>query len=224
MLDPLKTAFKETFAYLFMALKALYFWRREPPVSSVAALAHYCDTRSKFVAQTTLYGYIRTRAGTRYTLLYEDEVFTRSVNIAKWEIWIASLCDLATYAAATVGRRAAARPGELNALAAHIVETVLAAEAVPAERPQGFGEAREAYGEAAGRIAWNQVEPGEDLFAGSLAALVRWAPVADELKVLDAAIVRNSMRFKWKQVRDRFNKAIDAEAVLEDWRAGGRAG
>ena len=61
----------------------------------------------------------------------------------------------------------------------------------------------------------------EGPLAGSLDALIEWAPIADELKILDEAIVRNSMRFKWKKVRDQFEKLIDADAVLADWRAGG---
>ena len=221
MLSELKSAFKETIAYLFMALKALYFWRAESPIVSVDELVRYVDTRSKFVAQTTLFGYIKTRAGTRYVSLYEDETFTRSANIAKWEIWLSSLCDLATYSVASIGRRVGARPDELEALAFHIVDTVLAAEQVPPERPQGFGDVREAYAKRAHETYWHQIEPGEGPLAGSLDALIEWAPIADELKILDEAIVRNSMRFKWKKVRDQFEKLIDADAVLADWRAGG---
>ena len=221
MLSAFKTALKETATYLFMALKALYFWRSPPPVGSVEALAHYVDTRSKFVAQTALFSYIKTRAGTRYVSLYEDELFTRSANIAKWEIWLSSLCDMATYAVAAIGRRSAAGPDELSALAAHIVDGVLAAEEVPAERPQGFGDIRAAYARRAHETRWNQIEPGEGPFQGSLDALIEWAPIADELKILDELAVRNSMRFKWKKVRDQFETLVDADAVLADWRARG---
>lgn len=221
MLSELKSAFKETAAYLFMALKALYFWRAESPIVSVAELVRYVDTRSKFVAQTTLFGYIKTRAGTRYVTLYEDETFTRSANIAKWEIWLACLCDLATYSVAGIGRRVGARPDELEALAVHIVETVLADEEIPAERPQGFEDIRDAYVARAHATHWHQIEPGEGPLAGSLDALIKWAPIADELKILDKEIVRNSMRFKWKKVRDQFEKVVDADAVMADWRYGG---
>lgn len=224
MLSALKSTFKETVTYLFMALKALYFWRVETPIVSVDELVRYVDTRSKFVAQTTLFGYIKTRAGTRYISLYEDETFTRSANIAKWEIWLACLCDLATYSVAGIGRRVSARPDELEALAVHIVETVTAAEEIPVERPQGFGDIPEAYARRAHATRWHRIEPGEGPLAGSLDALIEWAPIADELKILDKEIVRNSMRFKWKKVRDQFEKIIDADAVLADWRAsGGRA-
>ena len=219
MLSDLKTAIKETAHYLFMAVKALYFWRPETPITTVAQLVAYVETRSKFVAQTTLYGYIKTRAGTRYVALYEDPLFTESVNIAKWEIWLTCLGDMAIYATATLGRKAVASPGELEALAIHIVDSVTLAEEIPAERPKGFDDIRQALATRARATAWNQVELGEAPFQNSLAALIEWSPVADELKMRDEGIVRNSMRFKWKKIREQFDQALDAEAVLADWRS-----
>ena len=219
MLSALKTAFKETATYLFMAFKALYFWRREPPVATVAQLVAYVETRSKFVAQFTLFGYIKTRAGTRYVSLYEDPLFAKSVNIAKWEIYLACLCDMAIYTTAGIGRKAVARPGDLEALAIYIVDSVTMAEEIPAERTQGFGDIRAAHAARARATAWNQIEPGEGPFEASLSALVEWSPIADELKVHDVEIVRNSMRFKWKKIRDQFERSIDADAVLADWRS-----
>ncbi len=219
MVSNLKTALKETAEYLFMALKALRFWRREPPVLNVEQLVNYVDTRSKYVAQTTLYGYVKTRAGTRYVSLYEDPLFTKSVNIAKWEIYLVCLCDMATWATAFLGHHTMAKPGELEALACHIVDSVVMAEAIPEERPQGFGDIRDRYAGQARSTAWNQFEPGDGAFENSLSALVEWAPIADELKFFDVEIVKNSMRFKWKSVRDQLTGLLDAEAVLADWRS-----
>lgn len=219
MPSKLHTALKETAVYLFMALKALYFWRREPPVTTVDELVAYVESRSKFVTQTSLFSYIKARVGTRYVSMYQDPLFTKSVNIAKWETYLASLCDFAIHAAASIGRRCAARPGELEALAIHIVDSATMAEEIPAERPQGFGDIREAFARRAQATAWNQVEPGAGLFQDSLSALVKWAPIADELKVHDVEIVKNSMRFKWKKVRDQFDQVLDAESVLADWRS-----
>ena len=202
-----------------MALKALRFWRKPPPVRTLADLVDYAETRAKFVSQTSLYGYVRTRAGTRYASLMEDDVFANSVNIAKWEIFLACLCDLATYVAASVGRRQTAAPAEIRALAIHIVDTATANEEIPAERPQGFDDVRAAYTARAADIDWAGDLRGEAAFQGSLAALVEWAPVADELKKDDVDIVKNSLRFKWKKIRDQFETLLDADAVLADWRS-----
>jgi len=63
------------------------------------------------------------------------------------------------------------------------------------------------------------VAHGETAFDNSLDSLVHWAPVADELKINDVEIVRYSMRFRWKKVRDQFNEILEPEAVRADWRA-----
>lgn len=207
--------------YLLLALKALQFWRRPPPVTETNHLVRFVETRSKFVAQTTLYGYVRTRAGTRYYSLMEDDVFAKSLNIAKWEVYLACLSDLAFYAAAIVGKRSNAENDEIRALAVHLVSTATLEEEVPPERPQGFADTRTEFAQRTRNVIWNEVPDGEAPFEGSLSALVHWAPIADELKIQDAEIVKNSMRFKWKQVRDQLNALIDAESVMADWRSRG---
>jgi hypothetical protein len=201
-----------------MALKALCFWRRPPPVLTLPDLVAFAETRAKFVAQTTLYGYIKTRAGTRYVSLMEDDIFANSVNIAKWEIYLACLCDLAAYAAASVGRQQQAPPDEIRALAIHLVDTAIASEEIPAERPQGFDDIRTTFTARAQATDWAGDMSGDAAFHGSLSALVEWAPIADELKINDVLIVKNSMRFKWKKVRDQFETILDADAVLASWR------
>lgn len=202
-----------------MALKALRFWHRPPPVPTLSDLVAFAETRSKFVAQTTLYGYVKTRAGTRYVSLMADDVFANSVNIAKWEIYLASLCDLAAYVAARTGRNQSAAPSEIRALAVHLVDTATINEEIPAERPQGFDDIRAAFAARAVATNWTEDLIGDAAFQGSLSALVEWAPIADELKINDVDIVKNSMRFKWKKVRDQFETLLDADAVFADWRA-----
>jgi len=214
-----KNSLKEVAFYVFLALKALRFWRREPPVTTPDELARYADTRSKFVAQTTLFGYLKTRSGTLYRSLFEDEKFANSINIAKWEIYLICLCDFAIYAAARVGNTASASDDEFQGLARYLVMSVLAAEEIPAERPDGFDDVREAFEIRIKGVIWRDTDESDDFFADSRKALVKWAPIADELKDLDTEIVENSMFFKWKQVRGQFNELLVAEAVLEAWRA-----
>lgn len=219
MLPKLKEAVKETARYLFIALKKLRFWRRDPPVTTCRELVDFVETRSKFIAQITLYGYIKTRAGTRYTSLFENDVFIESINIAKWEIYLSCLCDLAIYAAAMTGR-AAANTAEIEALATYIVNTATLGEEIPAQRPQGFGDIRAAFASRARLTQWSEISEGENAFHASPESLVEWAPIADELKTFDVTIVKNSMRYKWKRVRDQLIQLLDADSVLADWRSG----
>ena len=45
-------------------------------------------------------------------------------------------------------------------------------------------------------------------FNESALALYEWAPIAEELKILDRKIVLNSMILKWDNIKDEFTKLI----------------
>ena len=59
-------------------------------INSIKQLIDYIQSRSAHVTQTTLYGYIKTRIGTRYPAMVEDENFSPSITkileglISKW--------------------------------------------------------------------------------------------------------------------------------------------
>ena len=66
-------------------------------INSKEDLRNFIQERSAHVTQTTLYGYIKTRIGSRYAMMFEDEVFLKSINLAKWNIYMAALTDCTFY-------------------------------------------------------------------------------------------------------------------------------
>ena len=80
--------------YLFPLRKIT---NRFKSINSKEDLQNFIQERSAHVTQTTLYGYLKTRIGTRYTLMLEDEKFAESINIAKWNIYVAAISDLTFY-------------------------------------------------------------------------------------------------------------------------------
>ncbi len=218
MLRQLQDAFEAAVFYVVLALKAVRFWDRGEPIANVETFIRFAETRSKYVSQTTLYGYIRTRAGTRYASLLEDPIFAESVNIAKWEVYLACLFDLTRYIVAKVGENSDATADELCKLTVHSINRTLNNEVIPEERPDGFSAAMTAFEERAKMTNWAELKANNTVFSSSADALVEWAPIADELKILDVEIVRNSILFKWKRVRDQLDPLIEAEALLQDWR------
>ena len=61
---------------------------------------------------------------------------------------------------------------------------------------------------------WQDLAEGPNAFQSSADALIRWAPIADELKDLDEEIVRNSIHMRWINVRRDIKDTLKAEAVL----------
>ena len=63
------------------------------------------NERSAFVTQTTLYGYLKTRMGLKYTLMFSDDVFIQSVNKSKWNIFVVAVSDLTLFTVSSLIKR-----------------------------------------------------------------------------------------------------------------------
>ncbi len=218
MLKEVLLAFREAAFFVGLAFKGLCFWRKPPPVTTPDELRDFIESRAKMVTQITLFGYLKTRAGTRYTSLFEDDVFANSISIAILEIYLVALSDLTIFASARIGRDSGAGAEETRSLALYMYRNILGDEEIPAYRPQGYDAARSAFSERAAEAPWPEMAQGEAAFGGSLAALVEWAPVAPELKSQDIEIIKTSMWFRWKAVRDQLVEILDASAVMAAWR------
>ena len=193
---------------------------RRSPVIDANGLRLFIETRSSHVAQTSLYGYIRTRAGTRFPELFENDTFIESLNIAKWQIWLACVGDLSVYAGGLVASRAGASQEQVGPLMTSIVDDILDRTGTPDDAGEKFGEGA---AHVRGRIAdteWAAVTDDEEPFSESPEALIEWAPIVDDLKQYDTEIVMNSARFRWHEVRRDLRRDLDAEAVLNSVRPG----
>ena len=104
---------------------------RRRTIADLAALQHFLDTRASLVAQTTLYGYLRTRSGTRYPVLFENDAFVVSINHAKWQMWLACLSDLSVFAGGLLARRSQAGPTAAGAAVRRTVEAILERTGTP---------------------------------------------------------------------------------------------
>ena len=203
-------------------LKALAERFDRRPIDSVETLTHFVQTRSAYVAQTALYGYLKTRMGTRYRDLFQDDVFAGAIRLAAMRIFVSSLGDLTVFAVAVARERGQLGADEAAALAQRCFDEamrrVLDGEdpgAVPTDMAADFRVRLE-------RTPWPDAAVGENAFAGSAADLVRFAPVIDEFKELDSEIVTNSIRFRWRDVRTQFRRRVDGPALCRAWRRSAR--
>lgn len=187
------------------------------PIDSVAALESFVSTRAAFVAQKTLYGYVKTRMGTRYVAMFEDKAIIASLNIARMHVFAACLSDFAIYAAATATHGQAVPNDSSRALARRCFTRGLQDNS--AEAPAEFS-GPDCIAEFDRRLSgtdWQHGARQPENFTQSPAALARWAPVADKLKKLDDEIIGNSVKFAWRDIREQFNRRLDAAAVVADW-------
>ena len=77
--------------YLFSLFKAFIPKRK---IKNIGDLKEFIQKKSAWVSQVTLYGYLKTRMGTRYVLHFDNEALLESINKAKWNIYSVALQDL----------------------------------------------------------------------------------------------------------------------------------
>jgi len=187
------------------------------PIASLDALIAFVETRAAYVAQTSLYGYLKTRMGTRYRYIFEDTTYAASINFAKWRIYAACLEDLAIFAAGTAVKDSAVTAESAAALARHLFERAVDTTFEDVDDPELRGTVLSVLDARLPSVDWDTAADGENAFAASPRALVTYAPIADELKSLDTDIVTYSIRFRWRDVRDQLRKRIDGAAIRAAW-------
>ena len=187
---------------------------RKRTIADAAALQHFLDTRASHIAQRTLYGYLRTRAGTRFPVLFENDAFVVSINHAKWQMWLACLSDLSVYAGGLLALRSRVEPIAAGAATRRAVEAILERTGTPDDSGPLFAEGAMTVRNRLDRCDWHALDDDESAFTASPDALVRHAPIIPELMALDEEIVRNSVRFQWQEVRRELRATLDADAVL----------
>jgi hypothetical protein len=187
--------------------------RNVEPVHDRNALRTFLDTRASFVAQTSLYGYLRTRAGTRYPELFDDDAFVVSINVAKWQIWLDCLGDLACFAGGALVR-AGHDASKVSVLMQQLVGEILDSHGVPNDCGEDFSAHAQRVRDRLATCDWALMTDDEGPFSASPASLVQWAPVVQEFKDLDAEIVQNSVRFRWQEIRRDLRNNLDAAGVM----------
>ena len=73
------------------------FLKPKKKINNISDLKFFIKRKSAWVSQETLYGYLKTRMGAKYVLMFDDEIFLGSINKAKWNIYAISLQDLIFY-------------------------------------------------------------------------------------------------------------------------------
>ena len=182
--------------YLLPIVKITSYFKN---INSKQDLQTFIQQRSAHVTQNTLYGYLKTRMGHKFTIMVDDDVYSKSINIAKWNIYMASLVDLTFYVFSYLITEKNLKENDSKEFFLNIIKK---------EKENGLSEelyvkAKEIFLKRYETIDFNKYYI-ENPFQESCKALYHWSPIADELKVLDKKIVLNSMSLKWNLVMDEF--------------------
>ncbi len=188
--------------YFFSLFKAFIPKKK---IKNLDELEEFIQSKSAWVSQVTLYGYLKTRIGTRYVLHFDNEEFMKSVNLAKWNIYAVSLQDLTFFSFSYL--KVHFNFEEMDR-AKKIFLKILDDETSNKMPPDIIEEAKKSFNERLEKIDWENYY-SDIPFNQSALSLHKWAPIADELKSLDRKIVLNSSILKWDVIKKEFRERIE---------------
>ena len=174
-------------------------------IRDLTDLENFIQKKSAWVSQVTLYGYLKTRMGTKYVLHFDDEKFLGSINTAKWNIYSIALQDLTFY---TLSYLKVIKNYQNTEKSKIIYNSILEKEKNNGMPEDIINSAKTIFQERYDNINWEKYFNNLP-FNKSALALYDWAPIAEELKTLDRKIVLNSMILKWDNIKDEFTRLIN---------------
>ena len=168
-------------------------------INSKKDLRNFIQERSAHVTQTTLFGYIKTRIGSRYAMMFEDEVFLKSINLAKWNIYMAALTDCTFFVFSYLIDKKNLKQNDALEVFMDIIES---------EKNNGlenklYEDTKLEFNQRLKEVEWNKYYQNHP-FKNSSLSLLKWSPIAENLKALDKEIVLNSIKLKWNLVENEF--------------------
>lgn len=185
------------------------FRRRSFPIESIDGVRDFAVTRSAFIAQKTMLGYVKTRMGTSYPEMFRDDLIIASLKEATMQHYSACLSDLTSFL-----YRDLAQQGYLNQTdcAEHAKGTFrsgLGSNKDPSLELFDMEKACITFEARIRDIAWTESFDSFQHFIESPKSLIRWAPIADDLKKRDREIAENSVSFAWIEVRKEYHDLLN---------------
>ena len=178
----------------------LKYFQKTKKIQNYDDLKDFIQKKSAWVSQVTLYGYLKTRMGAKYVLMFEDEIFLSSINKAKWNIYAVCLQDLTFY---TISYLKVERNFHDIEKSKEIYFSILEKELQNEIPKEIYEKAKKEFSERYEKINWNDYYKSLP-FNTSALSLYEWSPIAEELKILDKKIVLNSMILKWNNIKKEF--------------------
>ena len=186
--------------YLFPVEKVTSYFKS---INSKEDLQKFIQQRSAHVTQNTLYGYLKTRMGHKFTIMVEDEVFSQSINLAKWNIYTVAIADFTFYAFSYLMNEKNLKENDCKKIYSNIIDSEKSNGLSAEISEKAKNEFLRRYKEVDFKKYYL-----DSPFKESCDALYNWSPIADELKTLDKKIVLNSVILKWDVIKKEFKDRI----------------
>ena len=185
--------------------------RPKQPITKQSELIEFMHRNASFVSQVTLLTYVKARAGTQYPKLFENPEYLQSIEIARSHLYASCVADLAFY---VINEHCL---NDIQKKAMHIIMSKLVDEVFSFAKCDEtiIKQSDEMKKQCKKKLKTLMNEAiDHKLFKMSSDTFFRWAPMAEEFKKDDEEIMRNSIHFRWIEVRRELRERIRPRLIF----------
>ena len=185
--------------------------RPKKPISQLGELVEFIHRNASFVSQVVLLTYIKARAGTQYPKLFENREYLKSIEMARSNIYAACVADLIFY---VINEHCLTdiKTKKIHFIQPKLVDEVFKFAKYDEKVVEQFNEMKRRCKEQINKL--NIEKTDHKLFRMSSDTFFKWAPMAEEFKKDDEEIMRNSMLFRWIEVRRELRSRIEPSLIF----------
>jgi hypothetical protein len=191
----------------------LGFFRGQPPIRDLEALADFIDEQAAFLMQKGIYEYSRARAGHYAKVLFAEQGFQGAVEQSRWRAYPLGLAMVAELVEGVLRPYGADRNGQLDGLRALVLSVF---DRYPVPTAVGAKDWSDARAELARRLqhiglhapkrAFDVAEPFAETYFNLM-------PIHEKLRGRDFPTTRNYLRVTLCNIHEEFSKRMDAPAL-----------
>ncbi len=185
--------------------------RPKKPLTQQSELVEFIHRNASFVSQVTLLTYIKARAGTQYPKLFENTEYLQSIEIARSHLYTSCVADLAFYVINEHCLNDIKRK-PMRFILSNLVDEVFSFAKLDENVFKEYDEMKKQCEEHLKSLEGDAIN--HKLFKISSDTFFRWAPMAEEFKKEDEEIMRNSIHFRWIEVRREIRDRIRPNLIF----------
>ena len=199
----------------------LNLWRRlaararPAPIDTVEAFRRFIDERASLIAQKCATDYCRGKTGLASYALFSEKTFLDAFDVCRWETYVVVLGDVLTMAEGHL--RPVVEVDRRDRLAEVLVDLyadILAAQPLPAHRPQGWADVVASFNLRVRAASLGHPQGALDVADHSAKRLFDTLPIHASMRELDEEIVYGSVRFRMVAVAQEMQRRVSAEKVV----------
>ena len=196
-----------------MITKILEYLGLKPkkPLKELKELVEFIHRNASFVSQVTLLTYIKARAGTQYPKLFENPEYLKSIEIARSHLYASCVADLAFYIINEHCLNEIQKTA-IHVILSNLVDQVFSFANCDENIIKQSDEMKKQCEKNLKTLRSEAID--HKLFKMSSDTFFRWAPMAEEFKKDDEEIMRNSIYFRWIEVRRELRERIRPRLIF----------